>query len=137
MLLLNYAAYFIVKLTGYTYFAGKLNKIFGVKQNKLKVGLIRTLLGVVLGTTFHYCVLYVFKLDVSQGRNPFGGEDVFLYLVSLIVLRIIEWNFLVYIFYSKQFTYNSLKATIGGLIISFLLDIPVMFGLFIFVASIC
>lgn len=130
--------YLIIKVTGYSLFAKYLNKVFGRNNNIWKIGFIRTALGIVLGTIINFALFT--NLDIASGRSPIGGEDTWLYFVSLIVLRIFEWGLVIFWFYSdKKMVMNVsiIKALLLGILCSFALDIPIMLGLIAVIATIC
>lgn len=129
--------YGIIKIFGYSIFAKYLNSLFVVNQNIWKVGLIRTVLGVALGLTHNAIFFSLF--DISMGRSPIGGEGTALFFILLIILRVIEWGLIIHWFYDKKLTKRSqvFKGLIFGIIWSFVLDIPLLTGLLVVVASIC
>ena len=130
-------AYALVKIVGYSLFAKYLNSAFKTNQNIWKVGLVRTILGVVLGL-IHNSAFFSF-FNISMGRLPVGGDGTYLFFIFLILLRIIEWSLIIHWFYNKKLTKRSraIKAVGLGIIWSFILDIPLMAGLFVVIASIC
>ena len=126
-----------IKLCGYALFAKILNRLFSRSRNIWKIGVVRTLLGVVLGLAHNAFFLNFFK--VSMGRAPLGGEDTWLYFLFLVILRILEWGLIIYWFYDKDFQQKKPVFTgiILGILWSFVLDIPIIVGLFTVAASIC
>lgn len=129
--------YALIKISGYSLFAKYLNALFAKQQNIWKVGLIRTILGVVLGLA-HNALFFSF-FNISMGRSPIGGEGTYLFFIFLILLRITEWGLIIYWFYSKKLDKKAriFKAISLGIIWSFILDIPLLMGLFVVIASIC
>ena len=50
--------------------------------------------------------------------------------ISLVVLRIFEWGFTIFIFYDRKLR-EKRKMTINigkGIVVSFILDVPAIFG---------
>jgi len=131
------AIYALIKVTGYSLFAKYLNSLFFLQNNIWKVGLIRTAIGVVLGIAHN--AFFLSFLNVSMGRSPIGGEDTGLYFALLILLRIFEWWLIIFLFYEKKWpgNYRVVQGVLLGVIWSFILDIPLMLGLFVAIASIC
>jgi hypothetical protein len=129
--------YALIKIVGYSLFAKYLNSLYQKHQNIWKVGLVRTVLGVVLGLV-HNGIFFSF-FNISMGRSPIGGEGTYLFFTLLVLLRVIEWSLIVHWFYDKNITEKNkaLKAICLGIFWSFILDIPLMAGLFVVIASIC
>ncbi|MFC1749533.1 hypothetical protein ACFL2V_12080 [Pseudomonadota bacterium] len=129
--------YLVIKVVGYSFYAKYLNRLFSKENNIWKVGAVRTLLGVVLGV-IHNAVLFS-TLNISMGRSPIGGEDTFIYLLLLILLRVFEWGIIVYWFYTRSLGINvrTIKGVGLGVIWSFILDIPLWMGLIAVIATIC
>ncbi len=129
--------YASIKVAGYSFFAKYLNALFNKQQNIWKVGLTRTVLGVALGLA-HNALFFTF-FDISMGRSPIGGDGTPLYFLFLVLLRIIEWGLIIYWFYDKPFKNKTktFKAITLGILCSFILDIPMLMGLFVVIASIC
>lgn len=129
--------YACIKICGYALFSRYLNRLFAKTNNIWKIGGIRTMLGVVLGLAHNAFFLSFF--NVTMGRAPLGGEDTGLYFFFLVVLRIVEWLLIIYWFYDRKMTRKAtiLKGVVLGIIWSFLLDIPLLTGLFAVAASIC
>jgi hypothetical protein len=94
-------------------------------------------LGVVLGLAHN--AFFLSFLDVSMGRSPIGGEDTVLYFALLVLLRIVEWGLIIFWFYDRKMVKKAqiAKAITLGVIWSFVLDIPLLSGLFVVIASIC
>jgi len=131
------ATYAAIKILGYSFFAKYLNSLFYMHHNIWKVGLIRTAIGVVLGLAHN--AFFLSFLNVSMGRSPIGGEDTSIYFALLILLRIFEWGLIIYWFYDRRLENKAriAKALTLGVIWSFVLDIPILTGLFVVIASIC
>jgi len=130
-------AYALIKIVGYSGFAYYLNQLYSKQNNLWKVGLARAALGVVLGLAHNAIFLNFF--EVTMGRAPLGGEDTHLYFIGLIILRIFEWGLIVHWFYDSRLKNKprATKAIVLGSIWSFVLDIPVLMGLFAVASSIC
>jgi hypothetical protein len=135
--LLGTMLYACIKISGYTFFARYLNRLFACPHSIWKIGFIRTLLGVVLGLAHNAFFLSFFK--VTMGRAPLGGEDTLLYFIVLVLLRVFEWWLIIYWFYDRtlQRKNSMIKAIVLGILWSFILDIPLLAGLFTVAASIC
>ena len=129
--------YAFIKIIGYSLFAKYLNSLFSKHQNIWKVGLVRTVLGVTLGLA-HNSIFFSF-FNISMGRSPIGGEGTSLFFILLVLLRVIEWGLIIHWFYNKKLTEKPkvLKGIGFGIIWSFILDIPLLAGLFVAIASIC
>jgi hypothetical protein len=74
-----------------------------------------------------------------MGRAPLGGEDTLLYFIVLVLLRVFEWWLIIYWFYDRtlQRKNSMIKAIVLGILWSFILEIPLLAGLFTVAASIC
>ena len=137
IIFLGTGIYALIKILGYSLFAKFLNSLFLTHNNIWKVGLVRTILGVVLGLAHN--VFFLSFFNISMGRSPIGGEDTYLYFTFLILLRIFEWGLIIYLFYDRKMKKRALiiKAIGLGVIWSFILDIPLLAGLFVGIATIC
>ena len=109
----HYVTFAAIKLAGYSLFALHLNKQYDQSHNIWKVGFFRMVLGVLLGAPFGYL---------------FYSTPVF--FVGIALLRVLEWVITILLFYDrrladkKKLTINTIK----GIAVSFILDIPAIFG---------
>lgn len=113
-----------IKLVGYTAFAIYLNQKFpDNKRNIFLVGFSRMLLGLAFGTALAFLSFpFVFVF----------GLGIFIYIVGLIPIRVLEWWLIIKGFYNTDppLNFSDVKDSITlGVITSFLLDIPALFGL--------
>ena len=137
-IIIGTAAYLLIKFCGYTIYSLYLNRLYRQDRNILVVGAARTIIGISFGLLVNY-FLYS-SLDVAMGRSPVGGEDTIVYLTLLAGLRVIEWSVIIMGFYTGwriKADRSYLKGTGFGLLFSFFLDIPVMLGVLMVVATIC
>jgi hypothetical protein len=137
--MIAYLIYATFKWLGYTLF------LFVWKRaarpavfSPFKIGVIRTLLGVVLGTAYFFVVLSIAKAHgISGGRNPFI-IDPRLYFLGLLPIRIFEWSVILKFFLNKTAVVTKSRLFVStGVIWSFVLDLPGALGLIAFVSSIC
>lgn len=136
-LIIGTVLYLCIKVVGYTVFAAFLNRLYACSNSIWKVGMVRTLLGVVLGLAHNAVFLSFFK--ISMGRAPLGGEDTRLYFAALVLLRFFEWGLIIFWFYDRKYRNKRtlVRAVATGTVWSFILDIPLLAGLFTVAASIC
>ncbi len=115
--------YLAIKLIGYSFAASYLNHTYDQQKSTIIVGLIRTLIGVIIGTLYYLMVSSVFNSDVLVNK--------FLLLI-LIPVRYFEWWLVIKLFYKKEIKFGYFTWGILGLIIfSFVLDLPTIFGVII------
>ena len=119
---LGFAYFAGVKLVGYTGYAAVLNKNISnplrEAPNALKSGLIRTSIGVAVGTV----VGLAFWKGLPSGWLERNGDVLF--WSGLIPVRILEWYFFLWLLY-RQFELRPARkalAIVSGIIVSFLLD---------------
>jgi len=128
-LIVGTIVFILIKINGYAYFAKYLNALYQQSHNIWKVSIVRTLIGLILG--FGYNAFFYNLLSVNANRAPFGGDDAPLFFGLMVVLRLIEWSIIVFIFYDRKLINKKyfVKAIVLGAIFSFILDIPILFGL--------
>jgi len=121
---LGLAIFAAIKLAGYSSFAVYLNNLFPDNwRNIFYVGFCRTALGLGFGTA-----LALFGFIAIAFAGPAG---VVLYLAVLIPVRGLEWWIIISEMYKVKWDdRNRNKALILGIVTSFLLDIPAIYGFF-------
>ena len=130
-LVLSTLIYLVMKLLGYTGYSWYLNKIFKCEKSAWKVGFTRTIIGILLGTTLHYLFWKMDSFGLVLGFSRSDIKDNLVYLMIIILLRIFEWRFLIYIFYESMINnkYQLIFGIVGGVLVSFILDLPILLGL--------
>ncbi len=142
LLILGYPIYAAVKYAGYTLSA----RVFGAILDRRdvgvwRVGLIRTGLGIVIGAIYTaawagLAAHGVFQsLPLGEGRS--GGLPY--YLLGLVPVRTLEWRWLIWFCFDRRFEWPGRDALCVslGVVWSFVLDLPVLTGAAMFLASIC
>jgi hypothetical protein len=96
----SYVAFACVKLVAYSLFAVALNRHLGGRQSALLVGVLRTLLGMAVGSAYFHL------LSVTSDSDEFlGGKTplmVFAYWMSFVPLRFAEWWLVLRVFYQPS-----------------------------------
>ena len=113
-----------IKFAGYSAFALYLNSIYpNAKRNVLYIGLTRMLLGLGFGTALALLSFPFFFV---------GSVGFFVYLLGLIPVRFLEWYIIIKGFYGPAAAETDvlMKPIWLGVLVSFLLDIPALIGLF-------
>jgi hypothetical protein len=128
--LAGYAAYSAVKFLGYSAYAKVLNHWFkNDSHSPWAIGLARTLMGILFGAAYFFLLT-----PLSAAMRGFNWFDPsFIALPGLIPLRFLEWWLLLQIFFRSNERMDGIswgKITVG-VIWSFILDIPVIFGAFV------
>lgn len=137
--LLGSLVYFFFKFLCYSAYAKYLNHLYAKMPSIWKVGLFRAILGLVIGALLNFVLLGALHIQVSSGRAPIGGRDTDIYFLLLTTIRVGEWLLTVWYFYDREL-YISLKlfkAVLFGTLVSYFVDIPIMLGLIMVIATIC
>ncbi|HXC07073.1 MAG TPA: hypothetical protein VNZ86_20075 [Bacteroidia bacterium] len=116
------AVYLLIKLGGYSFAATKLNKAYQKHQPILKIGAIRTGLGLVFGSAY-YAIMYAIQVK--------GGPVSPIFLLGLIPIRYLEWWIITHFFYRKdrKFRRRDFVINLSLIVLSFCLDVPTIFGI--------
>jgi hypothetical protein len=112
-----------IKFIGYVHAARALNWHYKEwDRSSWFVGGIRALVGLGGGTAYALC-----SLAVSL-RGSEAGDLAF--VAGLAVVRLIEWTFIIWLFYDRDFEYRrrAVVIVILATLWSFLLDLPAVFG---------
>lgn len=138
MILVGSLCYFLLKFLCYSGYAKYLNHLYKKPNNIWKVGIARTLLGVVIGALLNTLLLGALHIQLGAGRSPLGGRDSDIYFLLLTTIRIGEWLLIVWYFYDRELyiSFKLAKAVLFGTLVSYLIDIPMMLGLFMVIATI-
>jgi len=127
----GFVAFAGAKLAGYTLAALALKKAFKSPDiNILKVGLVRTGIGLVAGALFGgTSILLVMHIQ----RQSTGDLATSLFFALLIPVRIAEWCLLIHLFFDKGLVDRSkdTKYAALGVIWSFVLDAVGIFAAFV------
>jgi hypothetical protein len=127
---LHYAVFGAVKFVGYSTFAVYLKKLYHDSDadpllrgeaHPLLVGAVRTCIGMAVGLAY----------ASLAGGLLFGEvEHHWVYYSGLAPIRVVEWSFLVWLFYDRSFSDRRrlLKTIIFGTIVSYILDLPASLG---------
>ena len=114
----------IIKYVGYFFFF----KIFNTKENYYNpflASLIRLVAGLLIG----FAIMYFF----NAGRD----EIISVYFTATLIGRIIIWYSLLRILYKKLERKRLFWGVIGGVALSYILDIPALMGLLFITGGIC
>ena len=114
----------IIKYAGYFFFF----KIFNTKENYYNpflASLIRLVAGLIIG----FAILYFF----NAGRE----EIISVYFTATLIGRIIIWYSLLRILYKKKERKRLFWGVIGGVGLSYILDIPALMGFWFITGGIC
>jgi hypothetical protein len=113
-----------VKAIGYSMAGAYLRRKYEVERPKaVTFGIARTLLGVAVGCAYAGLLL---TTNIKQG-------DV-LFMTMLIPVRIAEWMFAIWFFFTRRRTEPDLRIwgySFVGVGYSFLLDVPALFTMFV------
>ena len=115
----SYVAFAAIKFVGYSLSAVYFNKQYAdARANPILFGVTRTLLGMLLGAAAGLAGLVMFELAV------------YVFLLGLIPFRIFEWFSTLWLFYRRdgRFKPTVVQNTVLGMVWSFVLDIPAIFG---------
>jgi hypothetical protein len=115
----SYIAFGVVKFVGYSLAGLYLKTQYpDSKANFLVVGLTRTLIGMMFGAAVGIIGFWALNLAF------------YVFLLGLIPVRILEWLLLLRIFFHRQADDKPklLKNAALGVLWSFILDIPAIFG---------
>lgn len=115
----SYAAFALVKFVGYSLSALFFNARYpDAKANPLLFGVTRTLLGMLLGAAAGLAGLVALELTTI------------VFLFGLVPFRIFEWLSTLWLFYRRDARFNGTvwQNTALGILWSFVLDIPAIFG---------
>lgn len=131
--------YFLLKFLCYSGYAKYLNRLYNKTHSIWKVGICRTLLGLVVGAALNFLLLGALHIQLGMGRSPLGGRDTDIYFLLLTTIRIGEWLLIVWYFYDRELyiSWKLIKAVLFGTILSYLIDLPVMLGLIMVISTIC
>lgn len=114
----------LIKYVGYFFFF----KIFNTKENYYNpflASLIRLIAGLIVG----FGIMYFF----NAGRE----EIISIYFTATLTGRIIIWYSLLRILYKKIERQRLFWGVIIGVVLSYLLDIPALMGLWFISGGIC
>lgn len=114
----------IIKYAGYFFFF----KIFNTKENYYNpfiASLIRLVAGLIIG----FAIMYFF----NAGRD----EILSVYFTATLAGRIIIWFSLLRILYKNIERKRLFLGVIGGVALSYILDIPALMGFWFIIGGIC
>jgi hypothetical protein len=123
---LGYIAFCGVKAVGYTAAAAVISRVYDRRDlSSFAVGLVRTVIGIVVGAAFYAVAHMHFPLSRIE---PEYARIIALGMLCLV--RIAEWWFLIWLFYARSFAdpLRGWKVVIAGIFWSFILDIPSIIG---------
>lgn len=118
---LGYAVYAAIKFVGYSIAAKYISRAYAAtNRNSYLVGGTRTLIGMATGAAFYFLLL------AWEPSYP-------VMLAALFPIRVIEWWFLVWLFYDRRFSRPGLgwKVALLGSVWSYVCDIPAFVSAFI------
>jgi len=114
----------IIKYAGYFFFF----KIFNTKENYYNpflASLIRLVAGLIIG----FAIMYFF--------NATRDEIISVYFTATLIGRIIIWYSLLQFLYKKIERKRLYLGVIGGVVLSYILDIPAFMGFWFITGGIC
>lgn len=121
------SAFVAVKYFGYVLMAYHINSTADCsdRHSVLKIGAAKLGLGVLFGLIYWFSTTYLI--------SPKNAASFFvpLYVLGLGALRCIEWKMLLGFYYKNLSKNAHLGMVVKGVFVSYLLDIPSMFGVFI------
>jgi hypothetical protein len=131
----------LIKFAAYTLYARSLVKRFTPSQpvEDLRtarsygaglIGACRTLLGIALGSAY----VGLIGLFSDSGVHPIGPV---LTWSGFFPLRVFEWWLTLRVFFPRRPPRTSATAIAGGIFVSYLADIPVLFGFIVTAGRIC
>ena len=142
LLILGYPLYAAVRYFGYTLSARVVGAILHRRDVGVwRVGLIRTGIGIVVGAVYTMMWAALASRGVFESLPLGGGRGGGLpyYLLGLVPIRTLEWSWLIWFCFDRQFERPGRDAlcVVLGVVWSFVLDLPVLTGAAMFLASIC
>jgi hypothetical protein len=126
---LGYITFCAIKFAGYTAAAHVLSMSYNrADLASWKVGAVRTLIGMVAGAAY-FGLWFLIDPTARQPGGPFSGFP-YLYLAGLLPVRIVEWWFLIWLFYDRGLRQPAKGWRMVGLgtIWSYVLDAPAIAG---------
>ena len=141
-IVLAYAGYVVFKFFGYVLAARVLGTIVAPPGATIwRVGLVRTILGIVVGAAYTATFGAVARHGLFEGLPLNGGRGgaILWYPIGLLPVRVLEWSWLIWYFFDRAWARpaRNLGAVALGVIWSFVLDLPAMVAGVWFVSSIC
>jgi MFS family permease len=125
----GYCVYFGIKLAGYSAAAAVIGNYYERRdRNPLLVGTTRTVIGVVVGVAYWLGLAALLSAFPPPER---GAGLTYLAVAGLIPVRLAEWQFLIWLFYNREWKDRHKRWTTSAIATgwSFLLDIPAIIGL--------
>lgn len=113
----------LIKFIGYRLFL----KFAAPNTNRVNlyiIALIRFVVGIAVGISI-YSLLHT------------EGSYIPVYLSAILLARLLIWYGIFHLLFTVLELTTRLKLTIGGTIVSYLLDIPAMMGLWVTIGGIC
>jgi len=120
---LGYTVFCAVKFAGYSLAAHFLARRYERPQHSsVKVGAVRTLIGMVVGALYFGAQLAIARSPPRQRSRVHG---------RLAPVRVAEWWFLIWLFYDRPLEHKRRGwwCVALGVVWSFLLDVPAIYGL--------
>jgi hypothetical protein len=125
------ATYILIKFVAYSYYAKYLNYLYKKHENIWKVGVTKVVIGLAIGAALYVALGLGLKLTAIW------------YFIELTAFRILEWTFIVWLFYDRSLNLfdKLLKASVLGMLVSAAVDLIYLplafFGLIFTVGGIC
>ena len=120
----GYAAFCAVKFAGYSLAAGLISRAYADRRRSaFLIGGTRTLIGMAAGAAYF--------VIASMFTGFFHGVGApIAYLAGLLPVRLIEWWFLIWLFYDRPLQKKKLGWTVvvSGTVWSYICDIPAIAG---------
>lgn len=117
----GFAAFAGIKLAGYTVAGVTLRRLYpATRALAFTIGATRTATGLAVGI-----INIAFLAMFASRSNSMNGEIAPWLFLSLIVLRLIIWTFIVWLFCDRKWerTQRTLTCVVAGTAFSFLLDV--------------
>jgi hypothetical protein len=123
MPIVGLAVFSLIKYAGYFLFFKYSFKSHKRDNNHIPA-ITRVVLGIAVGMAIHF--------SFSTGRDIFP-----VYFSAILIGRVIVWFVILNMFYKEMTINKKIAYTVFGTVISYLLDIPSVIGLFVVVGPIC
>ncbi len=119
------AIFLVAKFFGYALYFSMLGRWLGRHRSVFVLSAARVLLGLAVGGIV-WAILSM----------AFHAEGV-IYLTAILAARLLVWAVMLRWAYAGATTKALLAATVGGTAVSYLIDIPVFFGVIVAIGGIC
>ena len=119
------AIFLIAKFFGYALYFAVLGRRLGATRSAFVLSAARVLLGLALGG--------LVWLTLAKAIHA----ELVVYISAILFARLLVWTAVVEWGFANATTKARLAAIVGGTVISYLIDIPVFFGVIVAIGGIC